>query len=704
MANEKDKQKQATSQKGTTYTQVNDSTYNWSAPTGYGVIHLDPNSGGPWGTYHVYQGKGVGPDVEKRFSRDGLAPHLQNIRTLEFKYPDPWWQPIKEYVAPRWNQLMDQAKIQKNGGWLTKYALGGEVPQQAQTEDRQLLALVTSAYKEVESGKLGESFIYVAQMLQDSQGAAKLDSLRTQIPELEEMLNAIEEVAFQQSAYMKRGGCAKKKKVKKGAKGCVPCKKLMKIGGRLVNVLTDCEGNIISKHQTGGWILKAETGTELLERQRQALIQKRGIDWLNKQDHTVTANQKYYVGTDGKLYQATGKLTNGTWSWDTSGSAIEGAVNKNGTWSINGKAVTAVAQNALGNDYYTGATHQIYDPTTGKYFNYSANGTGWTKGAEATADDFTREDYYEGTDMTNWTISPEKAKEHGIDASAFAGPRPKERGVYGDAPNSLLGLEARDPDGTDYINQFGVQGAWTRENSIMQGKFNEAWRDRRTALQSARQSRKDKNTDNDVTRASVIDGYNSYKTKLNTERSNHAAAISDAIRAKWAGFDPGVYATQTKEKAQGDTDLLVGAKSTVQKSAKGGWISKFDNGGKNSDLIQAAARNSEWSGYNLPYEAYSFAKNGKLDKANIQFTKIGDRSYEWTVPGTNGAYDMYTASRDAASLPWDIKKMSYTGLLPAQPVITHYYAAIPYTYPPTGGYFPKESPALFMNYMAPVKM
>ena len=50
-------------------------------------------------------------------------------------------------------------------------------------------------------------------MLQDSQGAAKLDSLRTQIPELEEMLNAIEEVAFQQSAYMKRGGCAKKKKV-----------------------------------------------------------------------------------------------------------------------------------------------------------------------------------------------------------------------------------------------------------------------------------------------------------------------------------------------------------------------------------------------------------------------------------------------------------------------------------------------------------
>jgi hypothetical protein len=54
-----------------------------------------------------------------------------------------------------------------------------------------------------------------------------------------------------------------KKKVKKGAKGCVPCKKLMKVGGRLINVLTDCEGNIISKHQAGGWLIpKGEEGLE----------------------------------------------------------------------------------------------------------------------------------------------------------------------------------------------------------------------------------------------------------------------------------------------------------------------------------------------------------------------------------------------------------------------------------------------------------
>jgi hypothetical protein len=54
-----------------------------------------------------------------------------------------------------------------------------------------------------------------------------------------------------------------KKKVKKGAKGCVPCKKLMKVGGKLINVWTDCEGNIISKHQVGGWIRKGYDGLKI---------------------------------------------------------------------------------------------------------------------------------------------------------------------------------------------------------------------------------------------------------------------------------------------------------------------------------------------------------------------------------------------------------------------------------------------------------
>jgi hypothetical protein len=126
---DKNKPKVATSEKGTTYTQVNDSTYNWVGDSnGYGTIHLDPNSGGPWGTYHIYQGS-AGPDIKKKLSPEGLAPHVQNIKTLNFDYPDKWWVPIKEYIAPRWNNLLDKAKIEKQGGYLTKYSLGGATQQ-----------------------------------------------------------------------------------------------------------------------------------------------------------------------------------------------------------------------------------------------------------------------------------------------------------------------------------------------------------------------------------------------------------------------------------------------------------------------------------------------------------------------------------------------------------------------------------------------
>lgn len=438
MANEKDKQKQATSQKGTTYTQVNDSTYNWDAPTGYGAIHLDPNSGGPWGTYHVYQGS-AGPDVEKRLSSDGLAPHLQNISTLEFKYPGPWWLPIKEQVAPRWNKLLDKAKIQKNGGWLTKYQLGGEAPQQTQTEDRQLLALVTSAYKEVASGKLGESFMYVAQLLQDSQGAAKLDSLRTQIPELEEMLTAIEEVAFQQSAYMKKGGCAKKKTVKKGAKGCVPCKKLMRVGGKLINVLSDCEGNIISKHQVGGWIRKGNTGfntSVLNEAYTKAAT--------NAPQSGKTGDVHYYQDIDGSWKKQ-------IWTHDGGRSPLSGS------WT-DGQALTDADQAAF---------VQWRDKNAGNIFK-----TGFTANW----------DNYSGTFDTEDNAVAAIGRE-AFDQGAFTGKT--VRGVTGKSGNTWLGADTSSPTAQDYIDQYGFQGALQNEARLQSARLLSAKNDRRAASKAA---------------------------------------------------------------------------------------------------------------------------------------------------------------------------------------------------------------------------
>lgn len=519
MTNEKDKQKQATSQKGTTYTQVNDSTYNWNAPAGYGVIHLDPNSSGPWGTYHVYQGS-AGPDVERRLSSDGLAPHLQNISTLEFKYPDPWWLPIKEYVAPRWNKLMDKAKIQKNGGWLAKYQLGGEVPQQTQTEDQQLLALVTSAYKEVASGKLGQSFMYVAQLLQDSQGAAKLDSLRTQIPELEEMLSAIEEVALQQSAYMKRGGCAKKKKVKKGAKGCVPCKKLMRVGGRLVNILTDCEDNVIHKHQIGGWIRKGSTGFNTAVLNSDFTKAKNGTTGTPGQVH-------YYQDANGRWLQQ---------SWQ------EGVGGNPGSWS-------------------TGTS--VYDASD------------FQEWRNANADNIFKTGFTANWDNYSGTFDTQENAIAALGQAEFdKGWTSKTvRGVTGEKGNTWLGTEAKDPTSQDYVNQYGLQGALQKESRLRAARLLQAKNDRKAARRSAWENGL-------VGDGQLRNIRTAWKNQRDAIKSQHKAQAANLINT-YTSKNPTIVTTPDITVGQLTTTNPVNTTSartsvddyTVLKN--GGWLAKF---------------------------------------------------------------------------------------------------------------------------------
>jgi hypothetical protein len=115
---------------------------------------------------------------------------------------------------------------------------------------KELMAIVQQAATELQSNKPGQGVQTLAQIANDPQGSQLLDVLVQQVPEAGQIVEAVMKMV----GAFKCGGKAKKK-VKKGAKGCVPCKKLMRVGGKLVNVLTDCEGNIISKHQVGGYLI-----------------------------------------------------------------------------------------------------------------------------------------------------------------------------------------------------------------------------------------------------------------------------------------------------------------------------------------------------------------------------------------------------------------------------------------------------------------
>lgn len=528
MANEKDKQKQATSQKGTTYTQVNDSTYNWNAPTGYGVIHLDPNSGGPWGTYHVYQGKGAGPDVEKKLSEDGLKPHLQNINTLDFKYPGPWWAPIKEYVAPRWNRLIDKAKIEKHGGYLNKYALGGAAQQpNTEEEEKGLMTLIDSAYREITSGKPGDNFVYVAQLMQDAEAMVKLDALKAKDPSIEDKLNVIEEAAISNSMYMKKGGCTRKKttKVKKGAKGCVPCKKLMRVGGKLVNILTDCEGNIIHKHQIGGWIRKGSTGFNTSVLNSDFTKAKTGTTGATGQVH-------YYQDANGRWLQQ---------SWQ------DGAGGNPGSWSTGTSEYDA---NAFQEWRNANANNIFKTGFTANWDNYS--GTFDTQENAIAALGQTEFD-------KGWTSKT-------------------VRGVTGEKGNTWLGTEAKDPTAQDYVNQYGLQGALQKESRLRAARLLQAKNDKRAARRSA--------WENGLVGSGQLKSIRTaWKNQRDAIKSQHKAQAANLINT-YTSKNPTFVTTPDITVGQSTTAQSPVNTTSTQTGTddykvlkNGGWLTKFQDGG-----------------------------------------------------------------------------------------------------------------------------
>lgn len=159
------------------------------------------------------------------------------------------------------NLLKSPNRLQ-TGGWLAKFDLGGTMQQpdpDAQKRMKELLLIINGAAKELSTKQPGDNVAYLAQVMQNPQEAALIEAIIAEIPDAQEVIDQVSQLSSQ---MFKCGGKAKKK-VKKGAKGCVPCKKLLKVGGKLVNVWSDCEGNIISKHQIGGWIRKGYEGLKI---------------------------------------------------------------------------------------------------------------------------------------------------------------------------------------------------------------------------------------------------------------------------------------------------------------------------------------------------------------------------------------------------------------------------------------------------------
>lgn len=105
--------KQATSQKGTTYTNLGNGQFELSGSATGLLDTISPGNS----YYMIYRGSTVPPEKVK-FSEEGYNAHLNNVRTLPFQQPEKWHKPITDYIKPKWNDFIDRLKWNKNGGQL----------------------------------------------------------------------------------------------------------------------------------------------------------------------------------------------------------------------------------------------------------------------------------------------------------------------------------------------------------------------------------------------------------------------------------------------------------------------------------------------------------------------------------------------------------------------------------------------------------
>lgn len=503
-------------------------------------------------------------------------------------------------------------QVKKNGGWLQAYKKGGVTQEQEQMQ--QLLALVDAAYGELQQQKPGRSLQYLLQLMQDPQGAQMLEVLKTQVPEVQDVLDLIEQESL--TSALKKGGCVKakaSKKVKKGAKGCVPCKRLMRVGGKLINVWSDCEGNIISKHQVGGrFIPKGEGG--LTAEQQAMLNSSHNAEWAARQAASTSTKTKkegtyYYIGTDGKVYSTTaGKNMNG-YFWQA-GQALSDAelqaakIVKDGNGYKQGNVALTNLQ-GLGNAYNEEATAAgpiQYTDGTNWYTAHAVRGADgqyhWGEGVAANINDFGDDDMRTGltrADLDAGTITRDQATAAGIDISKFQKAPISKRGVTIDGGNTLLGtIGVLDAD--KYLEVKGARGVYQNERNLYRDALRDLRSDKRFGYKNAWESRQDKgadgklNTANDKKNKDVTKQFDAAKAALRQNFSNQAAHNVDAIFNKWSRISAGSYSPSQSTNGNGSTNLdMIEGKGTTPTngnangnleviSAKkvGGYLNKFN--------------------------------------------------------------------------------------------------------------------------------
>lgn len=427
-------------------------------------------------------------------------------------------------------QVFQQMK--KDGGWLTKFQNGGSTQPTQDQVMKELMAIVQQAATELQSNKPGQGVQTLAQIANDPQGSQLLDALVQQVPEAGQIVEAVMNMV----GAFKCGGKAKKK-VKKGAKGCVPCKKLMRVGGKLVNVWSDCEGNIINKHQTGGWLIpKGYNG----------LLTDKLVTDKYRTVNTGTATEgaeHYYIADDGSLRRQYAVANNkGGFDWTY----------ENLNQDLNHEGF---------NKWLSGTINKTTGERTGGVSDFWTNGVNYNNGAVTFNDETTAKGILGGEEYNKGAITGNSV--HGVSKSG----------------NTWLGdkVENLNVTAQDYVQHHGGwQNAMQAEDDILKAK-------RRASRQLRREQIKNINRggsyDPDgagskpaltgsAARQAVRDSRRKYMDNAKAARVSNQAAILNTQTPKLNTV------TSVSLSGTGATTTSLPKNATLSK--QGGWLTKFN--------------------------------------------------------------------------------------------------------------------------------
>ena len=480
--------------------------------------------------------------IEHRMYDDGTLTRVDN-RTGEFI-------PVPEEYESYWRNAFEQAKsnakpnllqrgvhwvgrgVEKAGNWLQRFEDGG-ITQTAQSPEQDVMNTIDAAIGEIQTKRPGQAVQKLAAMMQDPNYSMIIDMIKQEYPQIEGVLNTVEQMV---GAY-KCGGKTKKK-VKKGAKGCVPCKKLMKVGGKLINVLTDCEGNIISKHQAGGWLIpKGYNG----------LLTDKLVADKYRTVNTGTATEgaeHYYIADDGSLRKqyAVANNNNGfDWAYEN--------LNQN----LNHEGF---------NKWLSGTINSDTGERTGGVSDFWANGVNYNNGAvtfndETTAKGILGEEAYNKGAITGNSV-------HGVSKSG----------------NTWLGDKVEDLNVTaqDYVQHHGNwQNAMQAENDILKAKRKASRQLRREQIKNInRGGTYDPDGDGprsaltgSAARQAIRSDRRKYMNNARSARVYNQAAILNTQTPKLNTVTP------VSMSGTSSTTTSILENNTLAKK-QGGWLTKFN--------------------------------------------------------------------------------------------------------------------------------